>query len=43
MGQHIAVLPKLDLVVAHKTRPGQRDSTGRELRADASFDQWVSA
>jgi CubicO group peptidase (beta-lactamase class C family) len=31
IGQHIAVLPKLDLVVAHKTRPGQRDSTGREL------------
>jgi CubicO group peptidase (beta-lactamase class C family) len=29
IGQHITVVPKLDLVVAHKTRPGQRDSTGR--------------
>jgi CubicO group peptidase (beta-lactamase class C family) len=29
IGQHITVLPKLDLVVAHKTRPGQRDSTGQ--------------
>lgn len=29
VGQHIIVLPALDLVVAHKTRPGQRDSTGR--------------
>lgn len=25
------VLPRLDLVVAHKTRPGQRDSSGRAL------------
>ena len=31
VGQQIAVLPKLDLVVVHKTRPGQRDSAGREL------------
>ncbi|MGH7503090.1 MAG: hypothetical protein ACREL7_15295 [Longimicrobiales bacterium] len=23
MGQHILVMPALDLVVAHKTRPGQ--------------------
>jgi CubicO group peptidase (beta-lactamase class C family) len=30
VGQQIAVVPKLDLVVIHKTRPGQRDSTGRE-------------
>jgi CubicO group peptidase (beta-lactamase class C family) len=29
VGQHIIVVPKLDLVVAHKTRPGQRDATGR--------------
>jgi len=29
IGQHITVLPKLDLVVAHKTSPGQRDATGR--------------
>lgn len=29
IGQHITVMPALDLVVAHKTRPGQRDSTGR--------------
>jgi CubicO group peptidase (beta-lactamase class C family) len=29
IGQHITVIPALDLVVAHKTRPGQRDSTGR--------------
>jgi CubicO group peptidase (beta-lactamase class C family) len=29
IGQHIAVLPELDLVVAHKTRPGQRDANGR--------------
>jgi CubicO group peptidase (beta-lactamase class C family) len=29
IGQHIAVIPKLDLVVAHKTAPGQRDATGR--------------
>ncbi|MGH7561340.1 MAG: serine hydrolase domain-containing protein, partial [Gemmatimonadales bacterium] len=31
IGQHITVLPELDLVVAHKTSPGQRDSTGRAL------------
>ncbi|HJU74522.1 MAG TPA: serine hydrolase [Gemmatimonadaceae bacterium] len=31
VGQHIAVVPKLDLVVAHKTAPGRRDSTGRPL------------
>lgn len=31
IGQHIIVIPKLDLVVAHKTRPGQRDSAGRAL------------
>jgi CubicO group peptidase (beta-lactamase class C family) len=31
IGQHIMIFPKLDLVVAHKTRPGQRDSTGRAL------------
>lgn len=29
IGQHIVVLPKLDLVVAHKTSPGQRDAEGR--------------
>lgn len=29
IGQHITVMPALDLVVAHKTRPGQRDSAGR--------------
>jgi hypothetical protein len=26
VGQHITVLPALDLVVAHKTRPGERRS-----------------
>jgi hypothetical protein len=26
VGQHITVLPVLDLVVAHKTRPGQNGS-----------------
>lgn len=31
VGQHITVMPALDLVVVHKTRPGQRDSTGRAL------------
>lgn len=31
VGQHITILPQLDLVVAHKTRPGQRDSIGRAL------------
>ena len=31
IGQHIMVFPKLDLVVAHKTRPGQRDSSGQSL------------
>jgi CubicO group peptidase (beta-lactamase class C family) len=30
VGQQIAVLPKLDLVVVHKTRPGQRDAEGRQ-------------
>src|SRR6185503_16667304 len=29
IGQHIMVFPKLDLVVAHKTSPGQRDAQGR--------------
>ncbi|HVF38674.1 MAG TPA: serine hydrolase [Gemmatimonadaceae bacterium] len=29
VGQHITVLPKLDMVVVHKTVPGQRDSTGQ--------------
>lgn len=29
IGQHIVVIPALDLVVAHKTSPGQRDSSGR--------------
>jgi CubicO group peptidase (beta-lactamase class C family) len=29
IGQHIVVIPKLDLVVAHKTRPGQRDANGQ--------------
>ena len=29
LGQHIFVIPKLDLVVAHKTAPGQRDASGR--------------
>ncbi len=31
IGQHITVMPKLDLVVAHKTRPGQRDAAGQPL------------
>jgi CubicO group peptidase (beta-lactamase class C family) len=31
IGQHIVVIPKLDLVVAHKTSPGQRDAEGRPL------------
>jgi CubicO group peptidase (beta-lactamase class C family) len=30
VGQHITVIPKLDLVVAHKTATGQRDAAGRE-------------
>jgi CubicO group peptidase (beta-lactamase class C family) len=29
IGQHIVIMPQLDLVVAHKTSPGQRDSSGR--------------
>lgn len=29
VGQQITVMPALNLVVVHKTRPGQRDSTGR--------------
>jgi CubicO group peptidase (beta-lactamase class C family) len=29
IGQHITVMPALDLVVAHKTVPGQVDSAGR--------------
>lgn len=29
IGQHIVVIPALDLVVAHKTAPGQRDAAGR--------------
>ena len=29
IGQHIMVFPKLDLVVAHKTSPGQRDAQGQ--------------
>lgn len=29
IGQYITVFPKLDLVVAHKTSPGQRDAAGR--------------
>ena len=29
IGQQIVVMPKLDLVVAHKTSPGQRDAEGR--------------
>jgi CubicO group peptidase (beta-lactamase class C family) len=29
IGQQIVVLPKLDLVVAHKTSPAQRDAEGR--------------
>jgi CubicO group peptidase (beta-lactamase class C family) len=29
IGQHIVVIPKLDLIVAHKTAPGQRDASGR--------------
>ncbi|HEY9518498.1 MAG TPA: hypothetical protein VIQ98_04535, partial [Gemmatimonadales bacterium] len=29
IGQHIVVIPALDLVVAHKTAPGQRDEAGR--------------
>jgi CubicO group peptidase (beta-lactamase class C family) len=39
VGQQIAVLPKLDLVVVHKTRPGQRDSSGREL--SVSHDRFM--
>jgi CubicO group peptidase (beta-lactamase class C family) len=31
IGQHIIVIPKLDLVVAHKTSPRQRDANGRAL------------
>src|SRR5688572_12868311 len=31
IGQHIVVMPKLDLVVAHKTRPGQRGPGGEPL------------
>ena len=34
-GQYIIVIPKLDLIVAHKTSPGQRDSTGRSLQVNA--------
>jgi CubicO group peptidase (beta-lactamase class C family) len=30
VGQYITVLPQLDMVVAHKTRTGQRDENGRE-------------
>jgi CubicO group peptidase (beta-lactamase class C family) len=30
VGQHITILPELDLVVAHKTAQGQRDAAGRE-------------
>lgn len=30
IGQHITVVPKLDLVVVHKTVPGQVDSAGRQ-------------
>jgi CubicO group peptidase (beta-lactamase class C family) len=30
VGQHITVIPKLDLVIAHKTATGQRDAAGRE-------------
>lgn len=30
VGQHIAVLPELDLVVAHKTRPGQGRSVSHD-------------
>jgi hypothetical protein len=29
IGQHITVLPELDLVIAHKTAPGQVDSLGK--------------
>ena len=29
IGQHIMIFPKLDLVVAHKTSPNQRDEAGR--------------
>ena len=29
VGQQITVIPALDLVVVHKTRPGQRDADGR--------------
>ena len=29
IGQHITVLPELDLVVAHKTSPGQVDAAGK--------------
>jgi CubicO group peptidase (beta-lactamase class C family) len=29
VGQHITVLPALDLVVAHKTAPSQRDANGQ--------------
>jgi len=30
IGQHITVLPALDLVVAHKTRPGQERTVSHE-------------
>ncbi|HEX2093082.1 MAG TPA: hypothetical protein VHG28_11795, partial [Longimicrobiaceae bacterium] len=30
IGQHITVVPKLDLVVAHKTRPGQGRTVSHE-------------
>jgi CubicO group peptidase (beta-lactamase class C family) len=36
IGQFITVLPKLDLVVAHKTRTGQRDENGRDLAVSGS-------
>ncbi|MGH7679422.1 MAG: serine hydrolase domain-containing protein [Gemmatimonadaceae bacterium] len=31
IGQHIVVMPQLDLVIAHKTRPGQRNAAGEAL------------
>jgi hypothetical protein len=34
VGQHITVLPALDLVVAHKTRPGQGRSVSHTQYLD---------
>ena len=39
IGQYITILPKLDLVVAHKTSPGQRDAAGRPRQVGAEYYQ----